>query len=65
MKQLFMFLFAAAFPWLVFLMKDNPGAALVALIMQASIIGWIPASTWAWRTLRDAQKKPGSQHSGP
>ena len=46
---------AIFFPWLVLLFEDNPGGALVALIMQASIIGWIPASLWAWRTIHENQ----------
>ncbi|HAU0335045.1 TPA: hypothetical protein JBF37_01925 [Legionella pneumophila] len=31
-------------PWLVLLIKDNPGGAVVALIMQATLIGWPFAS---------------------
>lgn len=38
-------------PWLVLLIKDNPGGAVVALIMQATLIGWPFASIWAWRTV--------------
>ncbi|HAT2093886.1 TPA: hypothetical protein I8007_002005 [Legionella pneumophila] len=38
-------------PWLVLLIKDNPGGAVVALIMQATLIGWPLASIWAWRTV--------------
>ena len=25
------------------------GGAILALILQATLIGWIPASMWAWR----------------
>ena len=49
MKRLFMSFLAIFFPWVVLLMYDNPGGALVALILQATVIGWIPASVWAWR----------------
>jgi uncharacterized membrane protein YqaE (UPF0057 family) len=35
-------------PWVVLLIKDNPGGALLALILQATAVGWIPASIWAW-----------------
>lgn len=38
-------------PWLVLLIKDNPGGAVVALIMQATLIGWPFASIWAWRAV--------------
>lgn len=50
MIKMMALLFLAIFvPWLVLLVKDNPGGALVALILQASIIGWPFASTWAWK----------------
>ncbi|KTD34088.1 hypothetical protein Lnau_2058 [Legionella nautarum] len=55
-KLFFMALLAIFFPWLALLIEDNPGGALVALIMQATVIGWLPASIWAWRTVRDANK---------
>ncbi len=37
-------------PWLALLIYDNPGGAVVALIMQATLIGWPFASAWALRT---------------
>lgn len=45
------------FPWLVLLANDNPGGALVALIMQVTIIGWPFASMWAWRTANEKTKQ--------
>lgn len=54
-KRIFWFLVCYAFPWLVLLCHDNPGGALVALIMQASVIGWIPAGMWAMRTVKEAK----------
>ena len=39
-------------PWLVLLMKDDPIMALVALVLQASFIGWPLATIWAWRNIR-------------
>ncbi|KTC87009.1 hypothetical protein [Legionella brunensis] len=44
---------ALSFPWAVLLLDDNPGGALVALIMQATLIGWIPASIWALRVVQE------------
>ena len=46
---------AIAFPWLILLVNDNPAGALLALVMQASILGWIPASMWALRVLHDEE----------
>lgn len=57
MIRLFKLFVCAFFPWLVLLMHDNPGGALIALIMQATIIGWVPAIVWA----RRVQKKSESE----
>lgn len=57
MKRLFMFLLSIGFPWIILLMDDNPGGALVALIMQATIIGWIPAAIWARRIVKEKQNE--------
>ncbi|ARG96318.1 hypothetical protein B6N58_00675 [Legionella micdadei] len=55
-KSFFMGFLAIFFPWLALLIEDNPGGALVALILQASVIGWLPATVWAWRTVRETRK---------
>lgn len=54
--RMLMSLLAILFPWLILLLEDNPGGAVVALVMQASVFGWPFASIWALRTLRDARK---------
>ena len=51
------------FPWLVMLINDNPGAALVTIIMQATLIGWPFASTWAWRVWH--QESETTDEAGP
>ena len=50
-----MSILAILFPWLVLLIRDNPGGAIVALIMQATVIGWPFATIWAWRTVHPAK----------
>lgn len=60
MKRFFLSVMALGVPWLVFLIKDNPGGALIALIMQATIIGWLPASIWAWRVVHQKQNEASS-----
>lgn len=62
MRRLFIAFFCAFLPWTIFLMNDNPGGAFVALVMQATLIGWPFASVWAWRTQyppedKDTRKK--------
>lgn len=49
--RFFMSMIAVLLPWLALLIKDNPGGAFVALIMQSTVIGWPFAAMWAWRTV--------------
>ena len=60
MKKIVKSFIALLFPWLIFLINDNPGAALVALIMQCSMIGWPFAVLWAFRY--DKENKSESTH---
>ncbi|PJD94219.1 MAG: hypothetical protein CK426_00275 [Legionella sp.] len=60
--RIIMSILAIFLPWLVLLLHDNPGGAIVALIMQASMIGWPFASAWAFRTIKE-NKKPANQKS--
>ena len=46
-------LLAVFFPWLALLFCDNPGGALVALIMQVTIIGWPFAANWALKSVNE------------
>lgn len=52
MKRFLMSFLAIFFPWLVLLINDDPAGALIALVMQVTLIGWIPASLWAFRSIR-------------
>lgn len=61
MKKFFMSFISIFFPWLVLLLDDNPGGALLALIMQATLIGWFPATMWAWRVAHRGKKAPPAQ----
>ena len=56
MKRIFMSILAIFLPWLVLLLYDNPGGAFVALVMQATIIGWPFAAMWAWKLLHKDQQ---------
>ena len=61
MKWMLWTFLSVAFPWLVLLLHDNPGGAVVALVMQATAIGWIPATLWAMRTVKEAETKQKNQ----
>ena len=56
-KRSFLSFLAIFFPWIILLIDDNPGGAFVALVLQATVIGWIPASVWAWRIVHGTEKK--------
>lgn len=61
MKRFTMSFFAIFFPWIVLLIDDNPGGAVIALILQASVIGWIPASMWAWKIVHSTASQKSKQ----
>jgi hypothetical protein len=54
MKKFFLSLtrlgMATLTPWVAFLLLDSPVRALFALALQASLIGWLPASIWSYVT---------------
>ncbi len=49
-KKIFILFLATFFPWLLLLLDDNPGGAIISLVMQVTIIGWPFATVWAWNT---------------
>jgi hypothetical protein len=40
-------LIAIVLPWLLFFTIGRPIAGIVCLILQVTLIGWIPAAIWA------------------
>lgn len=40
-------LIAFLVPWLVFFTIGRPIAGIICLILQITLIGWIPATIWA------------------
>ncbi|MDP9606318.1 UNVERIFIED_ORG: uncharacterized membrane protein YqaE (UPF0057 family) [Variovorax paradoxus] len=40
-------LIALILPWLVFFTIGRPIAAVICLILQITLIGWLPATIWA------------------
>ncbi len=49
MKKMILSFFAVVFPFLVFFIIDLPGAGLVALGLQSTIVGWPVAIFWAFK----------------
>jgi uncharacterized membrane protein YqaE (UPF0057 family) len=47
-------LFIALFlPWLTFFTIGRPIAGFICLLLQVTIIGWLPATIWAVYTLSE------------
>lgn len=69
MKRILYFLLAVFFPWFIFLMHEMPVKAFAAFILQASIVGWIFSTVWAWRlmkrTLAEEAIQMGSDETMP
>jgi uncharacterized membrane protein YqaE (UPF0057 family) len=49
------YLIAAVLPPLAMLLNGKPIEALVCLVLQITIIGWIPAAIWALLVVNSAQ----------
>lgn len=44
-------LIALVLPWLVFFTIKRPFSGLICLLLQFTLIGWIPATLWAIHAL--------------
>jgi len=62
-RRAFLSFIAICFPWLTLLMYDNPGGAIVALVLQCTFFGWIPAAMWALRVMKDAEAAEAKKRS--
>lgn len=60
-KKILLLIIAVLFPWLAFLILDNPVSALIAIILQLSMLGWIPAAIWACREVLKAYPAPAAK----
>lgn len=38
---------ALVFPWLTFFTIGRPVAGIICLILQLTVVGWLPATIWA------------------
>lgn len=49
------FAVALVFPWFAFLKARRPRAGVLVMVLQISIVGWLPATVWALRVERAAE----------
>jgi len=59
-------LIALLLPWLLFFTVGRPLAGIICLILQLTVIGWVPAAIWAVYTLSqyNTDRKIASLKSG-
>ena len=46
-------LIALIFPWLTFFTIGRPIAGVICLILQCTLVGWLPAAIWAVYALNE------------
>jgi uncharacterized membrane protein YqaE (UPF0057 family) len=51
-----MMLIAILLPWLSFFLRGKILTGIVCLILQITLIGWLPAAIWAALSLNDARE---------
>lgn len=57
-----MIFIAVLFPWLSFFLRGNILRGFICLILQITILGWLPASIWAVASLLDSRNKKRFRH---
>jgi uncharacterized membrane protein YqaE (UPF0057 family) len=50
-----MTLIAILLPWLSFLMRGKILSGIICLLLQCTILGWIPAAVWAVISLQNSR----------
>jgi uncharacterized membrane protein YqaE (UPF0057 family) len=60
-------LIALLLPWLLFFTIGRPFAGIFCLILQITLIGWVPAAIWAVYALSqfETDRKIGRMAGGP
>ena len=52
-----MILIAVLLPWLSFFLQGKIVIGLICLVLQITLIGWLPAAIWAVASLVDDRNK--------
>ncbi|MEM7161843.1 MAG: YqaE/Pmp3 family membrane protein [Bacteroidota bacterium] len=52
-----MILIAVLLPWLSFFLRGKILAGIICLILQITILGWLPAAIWAVAARLDGKNK--------
>ena len=52
-----MIMLAVLLPWLSFILRGKIIQGVICLILQITLIGWLPAAIWAVASLLDGRNK--------
>ncbi|WP_413534002.1 YqaE/Pmp3 family membrane protein [Empedobacter brevis] len=52
-----MIILAVLLPWLSFILRGKIIQGVICLILQITLIGWLPAAIWAVASLLDGRNK--------
>ena len=52
-----MIILAVLLPWLSFILRGKIIQGVICLILQITLIGWLPAAIWAAASLLDSRNK--------
>ncbi|GEM50617.1 YqaE/Pmp3 family membrane protein [Empedobacter brevis] len=52
-----MIILAVLLPWLSFILRGKIIHGIICLILQITLIGWLPAAIWAVASLLDGRNK--------
>lgn len=52
-------LIAFFIPWLSFFTIGRPIAGIICLLLQVTLLGWVPAAIWAFLALRSYDEQHG------
>ena len=56
-----MILIAVLFPWLSFFLRGKILVGILCIILQCTLIGWLPAAIWAVAAYLDARNNKRMQ----
>ena len=57
-------LIALLLPWLLFFTIGRPIAGIICLILQITLIGWVPAAIWAVYSLSNCETDKKIEKAG-
>ncbi|RTL02264.1 MAG: YqaE/Pmp3 family membrane protein [Proteobacteria bacterium] len=51
------YILALFFPWLTFFTMSKPFQGIICLVLQITLIGWIPATIWSFISITNFENQ--------